>query len=118
MRIIFSLILLLGLGFTVDARQKTYDFNSRCEQAYEAIMELRLNAGKALLEAEKKENPDNLVPYFLDNYVDFFPLFFNEDRHALHPAGQDAGRITGFSLLSVHTGSYQVSMGDDQNQVQ
>ncbi|MBC9913720.1 tetratricopeptide repeat protein [Chitinophaga varians] len=79
MRIIFSLILLLGLGFTVEARQKTYDFNSRCEQAYEAIMELRLNAGKALLEAEKKENPDNLVPYFLDNYVDFFPLFFNED---------------------------------------
>lgn len=79
MRIIFSLILLLGLGFTVEARQKTYDFNSRCEQAYEAIMELRLNAGKALLEAEKKENPDNLVPYFLDNYADFFPLFFNED---------------------------------------
>ncbi|HVI46631.1 MAG TPA: hypothetical protein VM802_17265 [Chitinophaga sp.] len=79
MRIIFSFVLLLGIGLTVNARQKVYDFNSRCEQAYEAIMQLRLNAGKALLEAEKKENPDNLIPYFLDNYVDFFPLFFNED---------------------------------------
>ncbi|RBL92569.1 tetratricopeptide repeat protein [Chitinophaga flava] len=79
MRIIFSLILLLSTGLTVSARQKVYDFNSRCEQAYEAIMQLRLNAGRTLLEEEKKENPDNLIPYFLDNYADFFPLFFNED---------------------------------------
>ncbi|CAL1516662.1 tetratricopeptide repeat protein [Chitinophaga sp. MM2321] len=79
MRIIFSIVLLLSVGLTGNAQQKVYDFNNRCEQAYEAIMQLRLNAGKALLETEKKENPDNLVPYFLDNYADFFPLFFNED---------------------------------------
>lgn len=79
MRIIFSLLLLLSVGFNVSARQKVFDFNTRCEQAYDAIMQLRLNTGRALLEAEKKEHPDNLAPYFLDNYADFFPLFFNED---------------------------------------
>ncbi|RFS24626.1 tetratricopeptide repeat protein [Chitinophaga silvatica] len=78
MRIIFSLLLLLNV-LNVSARQKVYDFNPRCEQAYDAIMQLRLNAGRALLEAEKREHPDNLAPYFLDNYADFFTLFFNED---------------------------------------
>ena len=75
----FLSVLLLSITFTVTARQKVYDFNSRCQQAYEAIMQLRLEEGKALLEAEKKEHPDNLIPYFLDNYADFFPLYFNED---------------------------------------
>lgn len=42
-------------------------------------MQLRIDDGKALIEAEKREHPDNLIPYFLDNYADFFPLFFNED---------------------------------------
>jgi len=76
-------LLLLGLFFitvnVASGRQKVYDFNPRCKQAYEAIMQLRLAAGTALLEQEKKANPDNLIPYFLDNYADFFLLFFNED---------------------------------------
>ncbi|NIG53294.1 tol-pal system YbgF family protein [Chitinophaga sp. Cy-1792] len=79
MRIVVSLLLVLSIGLNVSAGQKVYDFNSRCEQAYDAIMQLRINEGKALLEEEKKDNPDNLIPYFLDDYADFFPLFFNED---------------------------------------
>jgi hypothetical protein len=38
-----------------------------------------------LLAAEKKRDPDNLIPVFLDNYIDFFQLFFNEDA-AEYPA--------------------------------
>ncbi|RAI99891.1 tetratricopeptide repeat protein [Chitinophaga skermanii] len=78
----FVLFLLLVCVFPASAlfaQQKTYDFNPRCQEAYDAIMQLRLGTGKALLEAEKRENPNNLIPYFLDNYCDFFPLFFNED---------------------------------------
>jgi len=29
----------------------------------------------------RKENPDNLIPEVLDNYIDFYILFFNEDLH-------------------------------------
>lgn len=76
---IFLTLTLLSIFFSASARQKAYDFNTRCQQAYEAIMQLRIDDGKALLEAEKREHPDNLIPYFLDNYADFFPLFFNED---------------------------------------
>ena len=79
MRTIFFLGLFLTFLTPVLARQKVYDFNPRCQQAYDAIMQLRVDAGTALLDAEKKEHPDNLIPYFLENYIDFFTLFFNED---------------------------------------
>lgn len=79
MRKSFLLGLFLSITFSVTARQKVYDFNIRCQQAYDAIMQLRLDAGAALLAEEKKAHPDNLIPYFLENYADFFTLFFNED---------------------------------------
>lgn len=59
--------------------QKVFDFNSRCRQAYHEIVQLQLNNGQQLLNAEKAQNPNNLIPYFLENYIDFFTLFFNED---------------------------------------
>ncbi|HTI91375.1 MAG TPA: tetratricopeptide repeat protein [Puia sp.] len=73
--IILSGLLLPLLSFG----QKRYDFNNNCRQAYQAIIQLRLEEGERLLEAEKKRDPANLIPYFLDNYIDFFQLFFNED---------------------------------------
>ena len=59
--------------------QKHYDFNNTCRKAYQSIIALRLEEGSRLLEIEKKRDPDNLIPFFLDNYIDFFQLFFNED---------------------------------------
>lgn len=56
-----------------------YDFNPTCRKAYAEIIQLKLVSGAALIEAEKKADPDNLIPYFLENYIDFFTLFFNED---------------------------------------
>lgn len=79
MRFLFIFTLFFSISVNVSARQKSYDFNARCQQAYDAVMQLRLNAGKALLEEEKRANPDNLIPYFIENYIDFFTLFFNED---------------------------------------
>jgi Tetratricopeptide repeat len=61
-----------------------YDFNENCRRAYNEIISLKLYAGSQILEAEKKTNPHNLIPYFLDNYIDFFTLFFNEDPVELH----------------------------------
>ncbi len=41
--------------------------------------QLKLENGQRLLNAEKAQHPNNLIPYFLENYIDFFTLFFNED---------------------------------------
>ncbi|MES2774655.1 MAG: hypothetical protein V4722_10745 [Bacteroidota bacterium] len=69
---------LFYLPFSVNA-QKYYDFNAACSQAYKEILSMRVANGQRLLAEEKRAHPDNLIPYFLDNYADFFSLFFNED---------------------------------------
>lgn len=98
MRFIFIVAICCSISVNVSARQKKYEFNARCQQAYNAIMQLRLNTGKALLEEEKRSNPDNLIPYFLDNYVDFFTLFFNEDPNVY--ARQRKERSARLDLMS------------------
>lgn len=60
--------------------QKTYDFNARCKEAYHEILMLKIDNGQKILNEEKKEHPDNLIPYFLENYIDQFRLFFGEDK--------------------------------------
>lgn len=58
---------------------KTFDFNNRCEQAYRQIMMMKTGEGQRLLKEEMAAHPDNLIPYFLENYIDMFTLFFNEN---------------------------------------
>jgi hypothetical protein len=75
-------VFLLVLFFTVSIvahAEKYYDFNATCQQAYHELFSLRIENGKKLLNQERQAHPDNLIPYFLDNYADFYPLFFNED---------------------------------------
>jgi hypothetical protein len=59
--------------------QDRFEFSGKCKDAYKEIIRLRLSSGQSLLDEEKKMHPDNLLPYFLENYIDFFVLFFNED---------------------------------------
>ncbi|SFP70247.1 tetratricopeptide repeat protein [Parafilimonas terrae] len=76
-KLVFSLLFCIAF-FTVKAG-KVYDFNATCQQAYKEITSLRLENGERLIAQAKAENPDNLIPYFLNSYIDFFILFFNED---------------------------------------
>ena len=59
--------------------EKVFDFSATCQQAYQQITSLKLDAGEQLVVQARKENPDNLIPEILDNYIDFYILFFNED---------------------------------------
>jgi tetratricopeptide (TPR) repeat protein len=59
--------------------QKVFEYTSVCQQAYKELTALKLNAGKQLIAQARQQNPDNLVPDFLESYIDFFELFFNED---------------------------------------
>ena len=60
--------------------QKVFEFTASCEAAYKEIIKLKIDTGKQLIEQARKENPNNLIPELLDGYIDFFVLFFNEDR--------------------------------------
>lgn len=55
-----------------------FDFNANCIRAYENILSLKLSTARILIEAEKRKNPTNAIPYLLDNYVNYFTLMTTE----------------------------------------
>ena len=52
----------------------TFTMNSNCKNAYLAIMDMRFSQGQQLLNNEKKNNPNNLIVYYLENYIDLIKL--------------------------------------------
>ena len=87
MKKIFIVLLMLFTVLFVEA-QKVYEFNAVCQQAYKEITQLKLNNGLVLIAKAKQQNSNNLIPYVLESYVDFFSLFFNED-HQEYKAKKD-----------------------------
>lgn len=77
---IYSFIFLLT--FLPGQAQQDFRFNDRCYQAYQHIIALRLQPAIKLIAAEKAADPNNLATVLLDNYIDFFTLFFNEEKAA------------------------------------
>jgi len=77
--LIHILITLTLLAPLAGSGQTKFDFNAGCREAYHQIMMMKTGEGRRLIDAEKKAHPDNLIPYFLDNYIDLFTLFFHED---------------------------------------
>lgn len=73
------LIILVISSFAVVAAPK-YEFNKTCQLAYYKMLSLHFEEGKKLLEQEKQKNPDNLIPYFVENYADFFTIAINEEK--------------------------------------
>ncbi len=73
-----TFILLLFIAVFSNA-QKVYEYNSTCQQAYQEIIKLKINNGIALIEKAKQQNPENLIPVYLESYIDLVNLFFNED---------------------------------------
>jgi hypothetical protein len=74
-----SLVVLFLLG-AAHSYSQTFEFNSSCKQAYQSIFKLKLNEGLQILEKEKKDNPENLLPYFIENYSDFLKLYINDNN--------------------------------------
>lgn len=72
------MILLTG-GFYIQAHAH-FDFNANCIKAYQAILQLKLNEAKQIINKEKKQNPDNGIPILLDNYVDYFTILTTESK--------------------------------------
>ena len=59
-----------------------FDFNSNCREAYRSILSLHFTEAGKLLNAEKAAHPSNLIPVYLENYIDFFTVFIGEEPSA------------------------------------
>ncbi len=55
----------------------TFVYNSRCHQAYQHYMALRLPEGDALIRQERQDHPRNLMAVYLADYGDLMLLLLN-----------------------------------------
>jgi hypothetical protein len=53
-------------------------FNENCIKAYNSILSLKLNEGNQFIAAEKKQHPNNKIPYLLENYSEFLKVLTSE----------------------------------------
>ena len=54
--------------------------NSRLLEAQNYVSKLQLNNGQALIDTEKKENPNNLAAYFIENYIDIYRIIASQSK--------------------------------------
>ncbi len=64
----------------IPSSRSQYDFNQNCQQAYQAVLSLKFSEAQKLISAGKRESPDNLIPVYLENYVDFLTLIIGEEE--------------------------------------
>lgn len=74
------LFLLLFLFLFISGQAQKFSFTPRLEAAYEKIINLELRDGQLLIDSLKREDPNNVLIYHIENYIDFFTCFINEEE--------------------------------------
>lgn len=74
------LALLFLWPLMANASDYVYRYTPTCQLAYQHIMQLRLPAADSLLQIAQSKDPNNLIPVYLSNYIDFFRLYIHEDE--------------------------------------
>ncbi len=59
--------------------QNYYNLNKDLRSAYTNILNLNLEKGQKILDSLKYAEPENMAVYHIENYIDFFRIFINED---------------------------------------
>jgi len=78
----FSTLFLLSwaLLFPAISSYAQYDFSQGCQKAYKAILNLHFQEARQLIASEKTSQSGNLIPAYLENYIDYLTLFIGEDH--------------------------------------
>lgn len=77
---IYTLLFFLS-SLTLSAQQ--FELNTNCRQAYNALMDLRLEEARLALEAEQSENPNNYLRLLFENYLEMLVVYFEEQSEDL-----------------------------------
>ncbi len=77
------LALLLNLSIPVQAQTTgSFSFSPRATTAYQQAISLQFPAARQSLRLLQKEEPNNLIYHLIENYIDFFTVFIDEDFQA------------------------------------
>ncbi len=76
---LFCLLLMFFITPILLSAQYTYEFSPAVRSAYDAALSLRFEEAKTQCANIRKADPNNLIIYFVEDYIDFFTVFINED---------------------------------------
>jgi len=113
LRHLFFVVLLSAAPLFLSAQQ--FYFNANCRQAYQSLMALELIQAKQQIQQEAKQNPGNLIPVLLENYLDFLSIYTTdtwasfeqrrkqkEVRIALLASGDNSSPYYYYAMAEVH----------------
>lgn len=75
----FLLLLLVFTGPTLFG-QKYFEWSPLLKDAYHQTLSLRFKAAEETLTKARRTEPDNLIILHVENYLDFFRVYINEDK--------------------------------------
>lgn len=58
----------------------SFKFTPNCVKAYREVIHLNFIKAQQILEAEKKSDPKNLIPEYIESYIDFLTAFISEEE--------------------------------------
>ena len=76
-KVILPLLFLLPAVCT--AQTFYFDYSPTAKQAYEKVFSLRFQEADQLLAQMRNEEPNNLIIHHIENYMDFYKVYINED---------------------------------------
>lgn len=74
------LMLLLWLPNQGLAKVAYFEYSVRAKDAYQLAINLRLDEAEKAINLLKKYEPENLIVYHIEDYIDFFKIFITEDK--------------------------------------
>ena len=75
---LLSLVLLLS-PLALPGSEAYFTWSPKARQAYDKAIQLRFTEAERLLAQLKRDEPSNLIRLHVENYIDFFRVFINED---------------------------------------
>lgn len=78
-RLILALVFSLFFVGTQMFATNRFEFTPKIKKAYDCALSLRFNEARTAILQIKLEDPENLMVYYIENYIDFFTIFINED---------------------------------------
>jgi len=69
----------LFLLFSLTSLKASFVFNSNCQQAMQAILDLKTSTAREILQKEKAANPENGYVIYLEHYCESIELIATED---------------------------------------
>ena len=76
----FFIVGIISFWLQTTMGQQVFEWTPRAIQGYQYATSLQLNNALKVVDEMKKQEPNNMLVYFIEDYIDFFNLFIGEER--------------------------------------